>query len=208
MQRKVIREIRSYLDSQEEAREKILDISHRAIRSSSRAMTLLHRGKGKKVDDILKDIGDDIKALNEILKSEPQFLDYGALLAAYREYAEVIITRMIVNDKELPEPEKIGVLKKAYVQALAESLGELRRHILDLLREGRIDNASEIYERMEEMFDFLIEFDYPDSILPGFRHRRDVARRTLEKTRGELTSAVRQKKLEGTLERVERKLED
>ncbi|KXB03754.1 hypothetical protein AKJ45_00700 [candidate division MSBL1 archaeon SCGC-AAA261F19] len=208
MQRKIIEEIRSYLDSQEEAREKILDISHRAIRNSSRAMTVLHRGEGKKVNDILKNIGEDIKALNEIIKSEPQFLDYGALLAAHREYAEVVITRMIINGKELPEPEEIGVLKKAYIQALAESLGELRRRILNLLREDRIGDASEIYERMEETFDSLIEFDYPDSILPGFRHRRDVARRTLEKTRGELTSAARQKKLEGALERVERKLED
>lgn len=206
MPQKIVEGIREYLDSQEEVREKILDISHRAIRNSSRAMTALHRGEEEATDETLKNVMEDINSLSEILESEPQFSDYGMLLAAYREYAEVIVTRALMNDEKLPEPEDLGVLKKSYLQALAESIGELRRHMLDLLREDEVGKASDVYERMEETFDTLVEFEYPDSILPGFRHRRDVARRIMEKARGDLTNAVRQQKLEKSLERVERKL--
>ncbi|KXB00268.1 hypothetical protein AKJ47_00445 [candidate division MSBL1 archaeon SCGC-AAA261G05] len=206
MPQEPVKRIREYLDSQEKVRERILDVSHRAIRNSSRAMAAIHRGEG--ASDILKNVKEDIESLTKILGSEPQFSDYGALLAAHREYAEAIITRTLMNGEKLPELEDLGVLKKAYLQALAESVGELRRHVLDLLREDELDEATNIYEKMEETFDILIEFDYPDSILPGFRHRKDVARRTIEKTRGDITNAVRQQKLEESLERVERKLGD
>ncbi|MBS3815348.1 MAG: hypothetical protein KGY45_02145 [Hadesarchaea archaeon] len=208
MSREIIEEIKSFLESQEEVRGKILDVSHRAIRKSSSAMTALHRNDFEEVKEILSEAREDIETLNEILDSEPQFSDYGALLAAHREYAEVNLTMAFIRGEEPGSPEDLGVLKKAYVQALAESVGELRRHTLDLLRGDKVSEASEIYDKMEEIFDELTEFDFPDSILSGFRHRRDVARRSLEKTRGDLTNAVRQKNLEASLEEVERKLED
>jgi len=57
---------------------------------------------------------------------------------------------------------------------------------------------------MEEIFELLMEFDYPDAILPGMKRRQDMVRRVLERTRGDLTIALRQRKLERALERAER----
>jgi len=57
---------------------------------------------------------------------------------------------------------------------------------------------------MEEIFELLMEFDYPDAILPGMKRRQDMVRRVIERTRGDLTVAIRQRKLERALERAER----
>ena len=57
---------------------------------------------------------------------------------------------------------------------------------------------------MEEIFELLMEFDYPDAILPGMKRKQDMVRRVIEHTRGDLTIAIRQRKLERTLKRAER----
>lgn len=206
--KKITGEVLGYLAKQEEIREELLDISHSAIRKSSSAMAYLHRGESKKVSEKLDDIERDIEKLNEIIESEPQFLEHGALIAAYREYAEVVLTDTLIKGETLPKPEKINVIYKAYAQALAESVGELRRHFLNLLRDDEVNEAQRIYERMEEIFDQLERFDYPDSILPGMKHRRDGARKSLEKTRADITRAVRESKLEKALNNTESKLGD
>lgn len=196
------------LDEREEIRERLLDVSHGAIRKSSNVMALIHRGRYNGAEEKLNEIGEDIETLNELLKSYPMFYDHGAVIAAFREYAEAFLTLRIVNGKKIVHPEELNVLKVAYAQALAEVEGELRRYVLDLLRDDEVEEAEKVHERMEEIFDFLERFDYPDSILPGMKHRRDVARGTLEKTRADITRAVRQRRLEKSLKSTEIKEEN
>lgn len=202
-----IKKIREHLDKQENTRDELLDISHRVIQKSSSAMAALHRDDNKTVTGKLEEIEGDIKKLGKILESEPQFSDHGTVVAAYREFAEVILTKSLINGEELPDPDEINVIYKGYAQALAETIGELRRHLLNLLREDEVEEAQQIHGRMEKVFDALEQFDYPDSILPGFRHRRDGARKTLEKTRADITRAVRERKLERALSETETKME-
>lgn len=201
-----VRKILDYLDELEESREEMLDISHKAIRKSSAAMASLHRGANEEVSEKIKDIEADIKKLNKILDSKPQFTDHGALIAAHREYAEVILTKTLIKGEEIPDAGAINVLYKSYAQALAEAVGELRRHFLNLLRKDKVKESNKLHEKMERIFDQLQQFDYPDSILPGMKHRKDVARKILEKTRADITRAVREKSLEEALKNTEKKI--
>lgn len=199
-----IKKIQNQLDQQENTREKLLDISHRAIRKSSSAMAALHRDDREEFSEDVEEIKENIEKLNDILDSKPEFSGHGALIAAHREFAEVILTRDLMDGEELPDPDEIHVLYKGYVQALAETIGELRRYLLNLLRENEVKKAQKIHDRMEEIFDTLEQFDYPDSILPGIKHRRDGARKTLKRTRSDVTRAIREKKLEKSLSKAER----
>jgi translin len=52
---------------------------------------------------------------------------------------------------------------------------------------------------MDEIYAVLVTIDYPDAITGGLRRSTDVARGILEKTRGDLTVAVRQRDLERQL---------
>ncbi|KXA95899.1 hypothetical protein AKJ65_00165 [candidate division MSBL1 archaeon SCGC-AAA259E19] len=203
-----ITEIREHFDRKEEIREELLDISHRSIRKSSRAMTALHRGDEEEVANLLEEIKKDVKKLNELLESEPRFSDHGALIAANREYAEVVLTKTLIEDGDLPGVGDLQVSPQAYVQALAEAIGELRRHFLNLLRKDEVDESREIHEKMERIFETLEQLDYPDSILSGIKHRRDVARKTLEKTREDMTRAIRERGLEEALGETQSRLEE
>ncbi len=203
-----LEKIRDRLDDQEETRDELLDISHRVIRKSSSAMAALHRGDRDEVSRELAESGEDIEKLNGIIDSEPQFTDHGTLIAAHREFSEVAITRALMDGEDLPDPDDLKVHYKGYAQALPEAVGELYRHVLNLLRNDRVERAEEVHETMEGLFGLIEQFDYPDSILPGMKHRRDGARNSLKETRDAVTRAVREKKLEEALKRTERSLED
>lgn len=203
----LVERIRRYLDAQEETRERVLEASRRVIRNSARAMAALHRGDWETVDRTLEEAREGVKVLAEVVKAEPSLADYGAISAAYREYSEVMLVQALLGGEKLPEPEELEVPYKPYLGALADAMGEFRRYVLDLIRADEVERAEGVLGRMEEIFSLLMEFDYPGSILPELRHRRDVARRVLEQTRGDITAAVRQRKLEEALRRAERKLE-
>lgn len=203
----MVERIRRLLDAQEEARERVLGASRRVIRNSARAMAALHREDRETVERTLGEAREEIKVLAEVVQAEPSLADYGAISAAYREYSEVRLVQALMDGRGLPGPEELDVPYKPYLGALADAMGEFRRYVLDLIRADEVKRAEGVLKCMEDIFALLMEFDYPGSILPELRRKRDVARRVLEQTRGDITTAVRQRKLEEALRQAERKLE-
>ena len=59
---------------------------------------------------------------------------------------------------------------------------------------------------MDEIYSLLVTVDFPDAITKGLRRQTDVLRGVLERTRGDLTTAVRQEKMQAALRRVEERL--
>ena len=55
---------------------------------------------------------------------------------------------------------------------------------------------------MDEIYTQLVTVDFPDSMTAGLRRATDAARGILEKTRGDLTVAIRQRELELRLDRL------
>ena len=52
---------------------------------------------------------------------------------------------------------------------------------------------------MDEMYGVLVTIDYPDAMTGGLRRTTDAVRGILEKTRGDLTLSVQQRRLEERL---------
>jgi translin len=59
---------------------------------------------------------------------------------------------------------------------------------------------------MEEIYHLLMSFDYPDAVTKGMRRKGDVARSLLDRTRGDLTNAIGQRRLEAELREVEERM--
>jgi translin len=53
---------------------------------------------------------------------------------------------------------------------------------------------------MDEMYSVLVTVDYPDAMTGGLRRTTDSVRGILEKTRGDLTLSVQQRRLEQRLD--------
>ena len=200
--REMLERMRKHFDAQGELRERVLDASREVIRASARAIAATHRGDRSSADELLTNARDALATLTEAVKAEPHLADSGIILSAYQEYGEAMVVQALIRDGKLLTPEELSIPYKPYLAALADAAGELRRHALDLIRADEVDRAEQALKFMEEIFELLMEFDYPDAILPGMKRRQDMVRRVLEKTRGDLTIALRQQRLERALERV------
>jgi translin len=93
----------------------------------------------------------------------------------------------------------------AYLNGLAEAASELRRFILDLIRLGRTRESEPYLAMMDDVYIHLVTMDYPDALTGGLRRTTDVLRGVLERTRGDLTVAVRQEELEAAMQAFEQK---
>jgi translin len=125
---------------------------------------------------------------------------------AAKEFVEGCITLAIIAGRPLPSPADLGVEPAAYVNGLGEAVGELRRHLLDSLRRGEIERCEGLLVAMDDIYTALVTMDYPEAITGGLRRTADAMRGILERTRGDLTVALVQRKLERRLEEFQGKL--
>ena len=91
----------------------------------------------------------------------------------------------------------------AFLNGMAEAVGELRRYVLDMLRRGEVDGCEALLGKMDEIYSLLVTLDYPDALTGGLRRSTDNTRGILEKTRGDLTLALRQEALVEALRAAE-----
>ena len=79
--------------------------------------------------------------------------------------------------------------------------------MLDKLRRGELDGSETLLQTMDDIYSLLVTIDYPDALTGGLRRTTDLARGILERTRGDLTFALRQQELENSLTRVEQQIQ-
>jgi translin len=60
---------------------------------------------------------------------------------------------------------------------------------------------------MDDIYAVLITVDFPDAITAGLRRTTDATRGILEKTRGDLTSAVIQAQLQRSMQELQQVLQ-
>jgi len=198
--------IRARLDETHAARERALAQSRKVIQTAASIIRSVHRGELADAHKRLAELREAVLSLRRDVENHHRVSSAGFAQDAQKEYVEAECTYALVSGKPLPLPDELGVEDAPYINGLAEACGELRRHILDLMRIGKIEPAEKHLETMDEIYHVLSTFDYPDAVSGGLRHRVDAVRGFLERTRGDLTRAVRQAQLEAAMRRLEAKL--
>jgi translin len=59
---------------------------------------------------------------------------------------------------------------------------------------------------MDEVLSNLVTLDYPEAIIPGLRHKCDVARSLVEKTRGDMANSLSNQKLIDEMRKLNERL--
>jgi translin len=188
-------------DAKTAARERALPAARRSIRASANAIRAVHRGEYDVAHALIRDSRAALDEGMDGVDAHPDVRYAGYLLDAEKEYAEANLTLALVTDSALPSPSDVGVGDAPFLNGLAEAIGEVRRHILDLLRTGDVERAERILASLEEMYGVLVTMDYPDAITMNLRRSTDVARSLIEKTRGDLSVAVVQRTMRDALDR-------
>ncbi|HYO61902.1 MAG TPA: haloacid dehalogenase [Actinomycetota bacterium] len=193
--------LRATLDAKTAARERGLVSSRSAIRSCGNAIRALHRYETDAATALLDEAQAHVDDARSALGDHPDMLHAGFVHDAEKELTEARITFALITGAAFPTPDEVGVPASAYLKGMAESIGEMRRHILDLMRKGELARCEELLRAVDDMYYVLVSMDYPDGITLGLRRLTDVARSIIERTRGDFTTSTIQSSLREALQR-------
>jgi translin len=202
--RAVCETIRGQFDEKDAAREKGLARSREVIRNSANAIRAVHRRQFDEARQLIGATHAIIREINQVLDPQPEVKYAGFLHDAQKEFAEAAIFLSVVAGDPLPAPEDLDVEYPAYLHGVGDATGEMRRLILDRIRDGASawQETEELLNVMDEIYFELIAFDYPAAITAGLRRITDVLRGTIERTRGDLSSAISQQRLQHALDQA------
>jgi len=200
----IARHIHSYFMAEDEAREKALRSCRQVIHHSAQAIHALHCQEPDKAKRLLDSAYKLIQDINLNLSNHSELLYSGFVHNAQKEFSEACITLALINKEALPKPEKLGVSYAAYLNGLGEAVGELRRYILDSLRRGDFSRCEELLAMMDGIYGVLMAMDFPEVVTHGLRRTTDAIRGITERTRGDLTIALKQKELQAKLDNLDK----
>lgn len=199
-------EIREEFERINAARDQAYERSRRLISLCARAIRAVHREEWEKAETLIAEAKTAADTMVAGVDDYPVLYYAGYTQDALKEFVEANLTYALVRDRPLPQPADLGAEFSTWLNGLAEAATELRRRILDIIRHGHSDEAERLLDVMDQIYSILVTFDFSDSITGGLRRRTDTVRAVLERTRGDVTTSLRQAELEAALEALEARL--
>ena len=182
-----------------ERREQAIRVSREVVRTSANAIRAIHRNELDEARELIAAADALVRETQQTLEGHADLYFTGYTQDAQKEYAEACAVLAFIARTELPLSEDIGVETPSYLNGLAEAASELRRYILDSLRRDDDSRAEELMRYMDDVYNILVVMDFPDALTSGLRRTTDQLRGVLERTRGDLTMTMRQRRLERLL---------
>ena len=202
----VVAEAVARIETTHGARERALAASRALVRQCANAIRAVHRAEFESAEALLRDATQTAHNLREGLAEHPELLFAGYTQDALKEYAEAALVYAFLHGDAPPGPGALHVEPAAYLNGLAEAASELRRAILDGLRHGQVARGEALLTIMDDVYATLVTVDYPDAITGGLRRTTDALRAVLERTRGDMTAAIRQEQLTAALSAFEKRI--
>jgi len=191
-----------------EIRDRTLKRSRELIRYCANSIRATHRNDDEEATALLQSAQSIAAEMTAEARQFPDIYFAGYTQDALKEYSEAHLTHALILGQTLPTPQDLDVENAAYVNGLAETVGELRRYALDALRRGEVATSEKMLDMMDEIYTGLLTVDFPSAITRGLRRNTDIARSILERTRGDVTTAVRQEEMKQALQAFEAQVEN
>ncbi len=202
--------IREALERKTRARDAAIGRSRETIRHCAESIRAIHRREWADAEAKMATARDVAGQLRGDVAAYPDLYFTGFTQDALKEVVEAYCTYAMVRGEPLPNPAALDVENDTYLNGLAEAATELRRFILDILRreDGDSAEAERLLDQMDAIYDKLVTFDFPDAITGGLRRQTDIVRGVLERTRGDLTTSIREQRLQAAMRRLEARVLD
>ncbi len=188
------------LESVQDAREFLLKNTREIIILCSKSIIAVHKGDltvGK----------NNLKQAETLLKKYKKKATGGLeryLITPEQEFVEAACLIAIVEKKEIPSDEKLAVMPESYVLGLLDCVGELKRQVFDKIRTDEIDEATRIFEVMENLYLQLYTFSMYDKVVKEARRKIDVNRILVDDVRSVITEEKRRTELIKILKKIEK----
>jgi translin len=199
---KIAEQIRLTFDTQTAARDQALTRARALTRACALSIRAVHRDETDVMQTHLDEACQLANALRTDLAHYPNLYFTGYTQDSLKEFAEASITCALIRHQALPTPKELHLPPNTYLNGLAESVGEMRRRVLDMLRQDNSAEAERLLGHMDDIYAILVTMDYPDAITNGLRRQTDIIRAIIERTRGDVTFSLRGEKLEQSISRL------
>lgn len=181
-------DIIQHMEKAQRFREQIHSESRRIIADCSRTIIQIHQGDEKKSQEMLHNIKSSLTKLQRIAIPRD-------IVTVEQEYTEAYTLYNIVNHNTIPTPEQICVSPESYILGMLDTIGELKRFMLNCIRNGNLDTAYNTFDTMESLYEDLYPFAAYNTILKESKRKLDVCRITLENSRAIITEERRRQYL-------------
>jgi len=175
-------------------------LGRKGVRSCSEAIKKLHR-KEDGVEVKLDEVRQALKNMLDIAAQVPTIHLDSYFEGIFQEFVEANLLKNILSGDQILAPSEFDppVPAVSYLGGLCDAIGELRRAILDCIRDERFEDANRYFDTMEVLHDHVNSLDYPNAVIPDIRHKSDVNRKLIHSTRSELTMAMHINRLSNKL---------
>lgn len=197
----------THIEARHAAREQAIALSRTLIRQCATTIRAAHRSHFDDAARMLADARTAADQLRAAVHDYPDLVAAGYTRDALKEYCEAALVYAFLLGNEPPSADSLAVDPDAYLNGLAEAASELRRAILDRIRCGSFEQVEPLLDIMDDVYSLLITIDYPDALTGGLRRSTDALRSVLERTRGDVTAALRQEQLTAALAALEARLD-
>lgn len=204
---KIIERIREEWNRKNAIRDATLARSRTLVRYCANSIRATHRREFDLARQLLAEAQEAAREMCREASVYADILMAGYTQDALKELVEAAVTLALVTNSPFPDPDEMGIDYAAYLNGLGEAMGEMRRYALDCLRRDDLAEAERIVEAMDEVYMHLVTMDFTDSLTGGLRRTTDMVRGVNERTRGDLTTAVREDRLQKALRALEDHLE-
>ena len=201
--RRSIKGLEAHFSDQLERRDRLLKESRDVITSSSRAIISVHQGKMK---DAARELSEARTLLSSLKKSGGGPVSR-YLISPETEYVEASAVFALAQGKAIPSRESLVASPEAYLLGLLDTVGELKRLVLDSIMGGKMVKAKRYFAVMEDLYSICSPMAVYDHVVNGTRRKIDVARMLVEDTRGLLTEEVRRESVNSSMARLQKKLD-
>ena len=175
------------LHASNESREFLIKNTRDVVILCSHSIIAAHKGDLKLARQKIKKAETVLKANQKKAKNE--FRKY--LITPEQEFVEAHSFLAVVENKEIPSLKSLKVSEEAYILGLLDCIGELKRFVLDNIRNGQLKKADRIFNVMENLYQTLYPFAMYDKIVREARRKLDVNRVLVEETRAVITEEIR-----------------
>jgi len=195
-----LNKIAKSLSEVQDAREFLLQNTREIIILCSKSIISVHKEDMKSAKNNLKQADVLLKKYKK--KATPDLRRY--MITPEQEFVEAASLIAIVEKNEIPSEKELDVMPESYVLGLMDCVGELKRMIFDKIRIGDIDNASRVFEIMENLYLHLYPFSMYDKVVKEARRKIDVDRILVDDARGAITEEKRRSELIKALNKLQK----
>ena len=187
-----------------ERRDRVLKETRDIISASSRSIINVHTGRMKEAEKELAGAKSQLRALKK--SADGSVARY--LISPEAEYVEATAVLALAKGKPIPSMESLEASPEAYLLGLLDTVGELKRLVLDSILQRRPAKSKRYFEVMQELYSICSPLAVYDHVVNGARRKIDVARMLVEDTRGLLAEEMGRESVSNSMARLEKRLDE